>query len=130
MVELAFYPRYAERLLTAGLEDSPVVLIQGPRQCGKTTLSQMVCAPKRLTWHGRPPSIRVPRRRDYTYVNFDDDDARAGAQADPTGVVQQSPEPTDQDTEAPYRRHGSCLSASWRGPGLALGRPDIDGSTA
>ncbi|MDE2928308.1 MAG: ATP-binding protein [Acidobacteriota bacterium] len=92
MVEPAFYPRHAERLLTEALEDSPVVLIQGPRQCGKTTLAQMVCAPKHLTWHGRPPSILVPGRRDYTYVNFDDDDARAGAQADPIGFVADLPE--------------------------------------
>lgn len=92
MVEPAFYPRYAEQLLTEALEDSPVVLIQGPRQCGKTTLSQMVCAPEHLTWHGRPPSILVRRSRDYTYVNFDDDDARAGAQADPIGFVADLPE--------------------------------------
>lgn len=92
MSEPAFYPRYAERLLTEALEDSPVVLIQGPRQCGKTTLAQMVCAPEHLTWHGRPPSILFPRRRDYTYVNLDDDDARAGAQADPIGFVADLPE--------------------------------------
>ncbi len=92
MVEPAFYPRHAERLLTEALEDSPVVLIQGPRQCGKTTLAQRVCAPKHLALHGRPKSILVPGRRDYTYVNFDDDDARAGAQADPIGFVADLPE--------------------------------------
>ena len=99
MVEPRFYPRYAERSLTEALEDSPVVLIQGPRQCGKTTLAQMVCAPKHLpwpsnvaTWQHRPASSLAPGRRDYAYVNFDDDAVRAGAQADPMGFVADLPE--------------------------------------
>jgi len=40
--ETALYPRYAEPRLTESLADSPVVLIHGPRQCGKTTLARMV----------------------------------------------------------------------------------------
>ena len=99
MVEPRFYPRYAERSLTEALEDSPVVLIQGPRQCGKTTLAQMVCAPEHLTWRGevqtwrgRSLSALAPRHRDYTYFNFDDDLARTGAQADPMGFVADLPE--------------------------------------
>ena len=39
MAEDFLYPRFAERHITEALEDSPVVLIQGPRQCGKTTLA-------------------------------------------------------------------------------------------
>jgi hypothetical protein len=35
-------PRHAARLLVEALADSPVVLIHGPRQCGKTTLARMV----------------------------------------------------------------------------------------
>ena len=39
MAEDTLYPRLAERRLKEALEDSPVVLIQDPRQCGKTTLA-------------------------------------------------------------------------------------------
>ena len=99
MVEPVFYPRYAERSLAEALEDSPVVLIQGPRQCGKTTLAQMVCAPRYLPWprnvvtrKRRPTRSLNPERRDYAYINFDDDDVRAGAQADPMGFVADLPE--------------------------------------
>ena len=42
MVENALYTRFSERRLTEALEDSPVTLIHGPRQCGKTTLALMV----------------------------------------------------------------------------------------
>ena len=56
MLNPRFNPRYAERSLTEALQDSPVVLIQGPRQRGKTTLAQMVCAPKHLPW---PHSLRL-----------------------------------------------------------------------
>jgi len=35
----ALHPRYAEAPLIEALADSPVVPIQGPRQCGKTTLA-------------------------------------------------------------------------------------------
>lgn len=99
MTDQAFYPRYVGRRLSEALEDSPVVLIQGPRQCGKTTLAQMVCAPRHLT----RDEDRLPRRgpsrhsltaknRDYAYVSFDDDVARAGAEADPMGFVADLPE--------------------------------------
>jgi predicted AAA+ superfamily ATPase len=69
------YPRYAEPRLTEALADSPVVLIHGPRQCGKTTLAQV-----------------VGERIGYAYVNFDDDVARAAAEADPAGFVGDLPE--------------------------------------
>ncbi len=35
------YPRFAESRLAEALADTPVVLIHGPRQCGKTTLAQV-----------------------------------------------------------------------------------------
>ncbi len=66
----ALYPRYALPRLTEALADSPVVLIHGPRQCGKTTLAQA-----------------LGERSDYAYLSFDDDVARAAAQADPAGFV-------------------------------------------
>ncbi len=99
MTETVFYPRYVERRLTEALEDSPIVLIHGPRQCGKTTLAQIVCAPEHLTLDGdaltldgHPLSILAARPRDYTYISFDDDVVRAGAEDDPMGFVTDLPE--------------------------------------
>ena len=57
------------------LADSPVVLIHGPRQCGKTTLAHL-----------------VGDRMGYAYISFDDDVARAAANADPAGFVAGLPE--------------------------------------
>ena len=80
MPETALYPRYAEPRLTEALADSPVVLIHGPRQCGKTTLARV-----------------VGERMGYAYVNFDDDVARGAAEADPAGFVADLPEHTILD---------------------------------
>ena len=80
MPETALYPRYAEPRLTEALADSPVVLIHGPRQCGKTTLARVVGG-----------------RMGYAYVNFDDDVARVAAEADPAGFVADLPERTILD---------------------------------
>ena len=52
------------------LADSPVVLIHGPRQCGKTTLAR-----------------QVGGSMGYQYISFDDTVARAAAEADPVGFV-------------------------------------------
>ena len=64
------YARHAESSLIEALADSPAVLLQGPRQCGKTTLARMV---------GEPMG--------YEYISFDDDVARTAAVADPPGFV-------------------------------------------
>jgi predicted AAA+ superfamily ATPase len=32
------YPRYAQDRITVAMADTPVVMVNGPRQCGKTTL--------------------------------------------------------------------------------------------
>jgi len=64
----------APRLLEA-LADSPVVLIHGPRQCGKTTLAR-----------------QVRDAAGYTYLSFDDDVQRAAAQTDPVGYVADLPD--------------------------------------
>lgn len=75
MAETFLHPRYAEPRLIEALADSPVVLIHGPRQSGKTTLAQ-----------------RVGEPRGYTYISFDDDVARGAAEADPMGFVADLPE--------------------------------------
>ena len=100
MSEPLFYPRYVERRLAEALEDSPVVLIHGPRQCGKTTLAQFAYAPDYLrwgdaylAWGGQRLSWGMSRQhRDYTYISFDNAVARDGAQADPMGFVADLPE--------------------------------------
>lgn len=69
------YPRLAAAQLREALVDSPVALIHGPRQCGKTTLARMVCDPL-----------------GYRYITFDDDVARAAAKEDPVGFVAELPE--------------------------------------
>lgn len=48
MSEPVFYPRHVESRLVEALDDSPVVLIHGPRQCGKTTLAQYTCTRRYL----------------------------------------------------------------------------------
>jgi len=57
------------------LTDTPVVLIHGPRQCGKTTLVQL-----------------VGDERGYAYFTLDDDVVLAAATADPVGFVADLPE--------------------------------------
>ena len=69
------YPRHSEPRLLEALADSPVVLIHGPRQCGKTTLAHTVGA-----------------RLGYTYMSFDDNVVREAASADPEGFVADLPE--------------------------------------
>lgn len=82
----ALYPRYLGRHLLEALEDSPVVLVHGPRQCGKTTFAQSVYATDITT---DPPGGTETA---YWYVSFDDDVVRAGAQSDPMGFVADLPE--------------------------------------
>ena len=69
-IEPIMFPRSAAPRLIESLGDSPVVLIHGPRQCGKTTLARL-----------------VGERRGYRYVTIDDDVIRAAALADPIGFV-------------------------------------------
>jgi predicted AAA+ superfamily ATPase len=69
------YPRLAEARLAEALTDTPVVLVHGPRQCGKTTLARM-----------------VGDRTGHAYFTFDDAATLAAAEADPTGFVDDLPE--------------------------------------
>ena len=89
-----FYPRYVRGRLVEALEDSPAVVIHGPRQCGKTTLAQAVCAPEHLNWTGWPTADQAtgPAGRRYAYLTFDDDAARNAARADPVGFTADLPE--------------------------------------
>ena len=82
--------RFIEPRLVEALEDSPAVLIQGPRQCGKTTLAQMVCAPEHLP--ERVSRIGDGEDRGYGYISFDDDVVRLAAEADPMGFIAELPE--------------------------------------
>ncbi len=75
MANPAIYPRLVEPCLHEALADTPVVLIHGPRQCGKTTLAR-----------------RVGKASGYAYFSFDDDVALAAAREDPLGFVGDLPE--------------------------------------
>lgn len=68
------YTRFIEPRLLEALEDSPVVLIDGPRQCGKTTLAR-----------------QVGDRLGYHYFSLDDDVMLAAALSDPAGFIDNLP---------------------------------------
>jgi len=74
------YPRLAEACLAEALTDTPVVLLHGPRQCGKTTLARMLGA-----------------RSGHAYFTFDDAATLAAAEADPVGFVDDLPARTILD---------------------------------
>jgi predicted AAA+ superfamily ATPase len=65
------YPRHLASILIESLEDSPVVLLNGARQTGKTTLALDL----------------VKRGHLDNYLSFDDLTLMAAAQSDPTGFV-------------------------------------------
>lgn len=67
---MPLYPRHAATQITDALADTPVVVIVGPRQSGKSTLAQQVGA-----------------GRDAELVSLDDAAPRAAANADPTGFI-------------------------------------------
>jgi len=82
-------PRLIEARLEEALDDTPVVLIHGPRQCGKTTLAR-----------------RVGGKRDYAYFNLDDDVVRSAAETDPVGFVADSAR-----TRSPFDRFSRVASS-------------------
>lgn len=75
MTEDILYPRFAETALVEALADAPVVLIHGPRQCGKTTLAHEIASSK-----------------GYAYFTFDDAVTLGAATTDPVGFVADLPE--------------------------------------
>lgn len=68
---MAYIPRRAAALVGDALTDTPVVVVQGPRQAGKSTLVAQFLGSGDLE----------------TSVTFDDLDVRAAATADPQGFV-------------------------------------------
>ena len=68
-------PRMLAPRVREALADTPVVLIHGPRQSGKTTLARL-----------------VGESRGYRYLSFDDDPVRDAALRDPVGFVADLPE--------------------------------------
>ncbi len=75
MVGTPLHTRFLTPRLEEALSDTPVVLIHGPRQCGKTTLAR-----------------QVGDAGGYAYLSFDDDVQRASAIADPISFVADLPE--------------------------------------
>ncbi len=69
------HPRFLQPRLEEALADSPVTLIHGPRQSGKTTLAR-----------------KVGGRAGYAYFSFDDSALREAAESDPAGFVLDLPE--------------------------------------
>lgn len=69
------YTRFLAARLRESLADTPVVLIHGPRQSGKTTLAQA-----------------VGERRGYRYLSFDSQALLRTAQDDPVGFVDALPD--------------------------------------
>ena len=104
MSSIGLHPRFIESRFLEALEDSPVVLIQGPRQSGKTTLALMVCSPESLPVGSGLDGYTC---RGYRYLGFDDNKVRAGAEADPTGFVADLPERVWSWTRCSGRRNSS-----------------------
>lgn len=67
-VDSPFYPRHLAPLLRDALQDTPVVLVNGPRQSGKTTLVKQY-------------------QGEMAFFSLDDPVVLAAAQADPLGFV-------------------------------------------
>ena len=74
------YSRHAEGQLREALSDSPVVLLQGPRQCGKSTLAQALA-----------------QDLAYEYISFDDNDSYTLAQHDPVAFIRALSKPVVLD---------------------------------
>jgi len=68
---LTLYSRHIKAGLDAALDDTPVVIVVGPRQAGKSTLASAVA-----------------EERGARYVTLDDDGPREAANEDPTGFIE------------------------------------------
>ena len=66
----SFYPRTIEPRITEALQDTPVVLLTGPRQAGKTTLVR-----------------QIAEKQGLRYLTLDDELALLSAREDPVGMI-------------------------------------------
>lgn len=80
------YRRHIKAGLDAALDDTPVAIVVGPRQAGKSTLASVVA-----------------EERGARYVTLDDDGLRGAANEDPTGFVENATLPLciDEFQKAP-----------------------------
>src|SRR5579862_55031 len=67
-IDHSLFPRFSAELVATALKDTLVVLVTGPRQCGKTTLVRDLVAGNR------------------EFITMDDDTVLAAARSDPTGL--------------------------------------------
>ncbi|MGO8757955.1 MAG: ATP-binding protein [Terracidiphilus sp.] len=65
----ALHPRFSAGVVGTALKDTPVVLVDGPRQCGKTTLVRDLVAGRR------------------EFLTLDDETVLEAAHSDPAGLV-------------------------------------------
>src|ERR1035438_4491242 len=68
------YPRHLTPLVAEALQDTPVVLLQGARQVGKSTLAKAL----------------LESHAEGRYLSFDDPAVRRAAEVDPVGFVAQA----------------------------------------
>lgn len=83
---MRLYPRHVAGEVLAALGDTPVVVVVGPRQSGKSTLAAQIAAD-----------------RGAQVVSLDDSASRAAANADPTGFIEEREVPLfiDEFQKAP-----------------------------
>lgn len=74
---MTMYPRYIWPRVEEALQDTPVVLISGPRQSGKSTLARLFCE---------------QGEENRAYYTFDDQATLNAAVADPAGFVRSLPD--------------------------------------
>jgi len=82
--DFQYFQRFAAERVAVALADTPVVLLIGPRQCGKTTLVRHFAGPEREGLE-RKGLERDDKQRDY--VTLDDDTVLAAARSDPAGFI-------------------------------------------
>ena len=88
MIKPKYYPRRIQRKIERALEYAPVVLIQGPRQCGKTTLAKIFLDSDD---NAESKNINSQLKAD-CYVSFDDRVEREKAESDSVAFLSSLPQ--------------------------------------